>query len=160
MGMYAALGISATGLAAERLRMDVIANNLANADSTNGVGDAYRRKVVQILQNQRPVRLQRSYAGAQHVIRRAVQICHPWRGVFVRAGQMQAIQAEQARPTGPGMCGKLSDCTSYRAIQFRQGRSHQIAQHANDREFVGHPDPPAEQPEHHTRPRNPRRHIP
>ncbi len=46
MGMYAALGISATGLAAERLRMDVIANNLANADSTNGVGDAYRRKAV------------------------------------------------------------------------------------------------------------------
>jgi flagellar basal-body rod protein FlgC len=46
MGMYAALGISATGLAAERLRMDVIANNLANADSTKGVGDAYRRKVV------------------------------------------------------------------------------------------------------------------
>ena len=50
MGMYAALGISATGLAAERLRMDVIANNLANADSTNGVGDAYRRKVVQMAQ--------------------------------------------------------------------------------------------------------------
>lgn len=47
MGMYAALGISATGLAAERLRMDVIANNLANADSTKGVGDAYRRKVVE-----------------------------------------------------------------------------------------------------------------
>jgi flagellar basal-body rod protein FlgC len=46
MGMYPALGISATGLAAERLRMDVIANNLANADSTNGVGDAYRRKAV------------------------------------------------------------------------------------------------------------------
>ena len=46
MGMYAALGISATGLAAERLRMDVIANNLANADSTSGVGDAYRRKAV------------------------------------------------------------------------------------------------------------------
>ncbi len=50
MGMYAALGISATGLAAERLRMDVIASNLANADSTNGVGDAYRRKVVQMAQ--------------------------------------------------------------------------------------------------------------
>lgn len=46
MGMYAALGISATGLAAERLRMDVIADNLANADSTKGVGDAYRRKAV------------------------------------------------------------------------------------------------------------------
>lgn len=46
MGIYPALGISATGLAAERLRMDVIANNLANADSTNGVGDAYHRKAV------------------------------------------------------------------------------------------------------------------
>lgn len=46
MGMYPALGISATGLAAQRLRMDVIANNLANVDSTTGVGEAYRRKVV------------------------------------------------------------------------------------------------------------------
>ncbi|WP_217915178.1 flagellar basal body rod protein FlgC [Miltoncostaea marina] len=46
MSMFPALGISATGLTAERLRMDVIASNLANADSTNGVGDAYRRKVV------------------------------------------------------------------------------------------------------------------
>jgi flagellar basal-body rod protein FlgC len=43
MGMYAALGISATGLSAERLRMDVVANNLANADSTLGPGKAYRR---------------------------------------------------------------------------------------------------------------------
>ncbi|MFN8121966.1 MAG: flagellar basal body rod protein FlgC [Thermoleophilia bacterium] len=46
MGIYPALGISATGLAAQRLRMDVIANNLANVDSTTGVGQAYRRKVV------------------------------------------------------------------------------------------------------------------
>lgn len=46
MGIYPALGISATGLAAQRLRMDVIANNLANVDSTTGVGEAYRRKVV------------------------------------------------------------------------------------------------------------------
>ncbi len=46
MGMYPALGVSATGLAAQRLRMDVIANNLANVDSATGVGQAYRRKVV------------------------------------------------------------------------------------------------------------------
>jgi flagellar basal-body rod protein FlgC len=46
MGMYAALGISATGLSAQRLRMDVVANNLANADATLGVGQAYRRKEV------------------------------------------------------------------------------------------------------------------
>jgi flagellar basal-body rod protein FlgC len=46
MGMYAALGISATGLSAQRLRMDVVANNLANADATLGPGRAYRRKEV------------------------------------------------------------------------------------------------------------------
>lgn len=46
MGMYPALGVSATGLAAQRLRMDVIANNLANVDSSTGVGQAYRRRVV------------------------------------------------------------------------------------------------------------------
>jgi flagellar basal-body rod protein FlgC len=46
MGMYPALGISATGLAAQRLRMDVVANNLANIDSTTGVGQAFRRRVV------------------------------------------------------------------------------------------------------------------
>ena len=46
MSMYSALGISATGMTAERLRMDVVADNLANADSTTGVGAAYRRKTV------------------------------------------------------------------------------------------------------------------
>lgn len=46
MSMYSALGVSATGMTAERLRMDVIADNLANADSTTGVGEAYRRKAV------------------------------------------------------------------------------------------------------------------
>lgn len=46
MGMYPALGVSATGLAAQRLRMDVIANNLANVDSTTGPGEAYRRKMI------------------------------------------------------------------------------------------------------------------
>lgn len=46
MGMYPSLGVSATGLAAQRLRMDVIANNLANADSSTGVGQAYRRKLL------------------------------------------------------------------------------------------------------------------
>lgn len=48
MGMYASLGISASGLAAERLRMDVVAGNLANADSTTGVGEAFRRRLVQL----------------------------------------------------------------------------------------------------------------
>ena len=48
MGMFDALEISGTGLTAQRLRMDVTAENLANAQSTrtaNGQGP-YRRKEV------------------------------------------------------------------------------------------------------------------
>jgi flagellar basal-body rod protein FlgC len=47
MGMFDALGVSATGLTAERLRMDVTAENLANAQTTRGAdGQPYRRKEV------------------------------------------------------------------------------------------------------------------
>ena len=45
MGMFDALEISGTGLTAQRLRMDVTAENLANAQSTN-----YRRKEVVLAQ--------------------------------------------------------------------------------------------------------------
>jgi flagellar basal-body rod protein FlgC len=46
-GLFGQLGISATGMAAERLRMQVIAENLANANSTRGAdGGPYRRKSV------------------------------------------------------------------------------------------------------------------
>ena len=47
MGMFDALNVSATGLTAERLRMDVTAENLANAQTTRGAdGNPYRRKEV------------------------------------------------------------------------------------------------------------------
>jgi len=47
MGLFDALSISASGLSAERLRMDVTAENLANAQSTQGAnGQPYRRKDV------------------------------------------------------------------------------------------------------------------
>ena len=36
MGMFDSLNVSATGLTAERLRMDVTAENLANAQTTRG----------------------------------------------------------------------------------------------------------------------------
>ncbi len=52
MGMFDALNVSATGLTAERLRMDVTAENLANAQTTRGAdGQPYRRKEV-VLQEQ------------------------------------------------------------------------------------------------------------
>jgi flagellar basal-body rod protein FlgC len=46
-GLFGALGISASGMAAERLRMDVTAENLANADTTRTESGApYQRKEV------------------------------------------------------------------------------------------------------------------
>ena len=47
MSMFDSLRVSASGMTAERLRMDVIAENLANADTTRGPdGKPYRRKEV------------------------------------------------------------------------------------------------------------------
>jgi flagellar basal-body rod protein FlgC len=51
MGMFDALEISASGLTAERMRMDVVAENLANAQTTRGAdGQPYRRKEVVLQQ--------------------------------------------------------------------------------------------------------------
>ena len=47
MSLFRGLEISASGLTAERLRMDVAAENLANAQTTRGdAGGPYRRKSV------------------------------------------------------------------------------------------------------------------
>ena len=47
MGLFDALDISASGLSAERLRMDVTSENLANAQTTRRAhGQPYRRKEV------------------------------------------------------------------------------------------------------------------
>jgi flagellar basal-body rod protein FlgC len=51
MGMFDAMDISASGLMAERTRMDVTSENLANAQSTGGPdGQPYRRKDVVLRQ--------------------------------------------------------------------------------------------------------------
>jgi len=46
MSLFDAMRISATGMSAERTRMDVASENLANANSTNGPNGPYRRKEV------------------------------------------------------------------------------------------------------------------
>lgn len=47
MSMFGGIDTSASGLTAERLRMDVISNNIANANTTRTAeGGAYRRRVV------------------------------------------------------------------------------------------------------------------
>ena len=54
MSLFNSLSISGSGMTAERLRLDVIASNLANADTTRGPdGQPYRRKEV-VLEAQRP----------------------------------------------------------------------------------------------------------
>ena len=51
MGLFDALNISASALTAERVRMDVTAENLANAQTTRGAdGGPYRRKEVVLQQ--------------------------------------------------------------------------------------------------------------
>ncbi len=46
MSLFNSMQISATGMSAERTRMDVASENLANANSTGGPNGAYRRKEV------------------------------------------------------------------------------------------------------------------
>jgi flagellar basal-body rod protein FlgC len=51
MGLFDAIDISGSALSAERLRMDVTAENLANAQTTRGAnGQPYRRRVVELEQ--------------------------------------------------------------------------------------------------------------
>lgn len=57
MGMFGAIDASASGLTAERLRMDVISNNIANVNTTRTAeGGPYRRQMVvfQSRENQQP----------------------------------------------------------------------------------------------------------
>lgn len=52
MSAFSSMRISASGLSAERLRMDTIASNIANISTTRGEnGQPYRRKVVVFEEN-------------------------------------------------------------------------------------------------------------
>ncbi|VBB08102.1 flagella basal body rod proteins signature [Lucifera butyrica] len=47
MGMFDSINTAASGLSAERLRMDVISNNIANVNTTRtAAGGPYRRRMV------------------------------------------------------------------------------------------------------------------
>ena len=59
MSFFSSLDVSASGLTAQRLRMDVIAENIANANTTRtGNGGPYRRKVVLFEEQGAPTRFQ------------------------------------------------------------------------------------------------------
>ena len=51
MGMFEGMAISGSGLTAQRYRMDIISENVANANTTRvDDGEPYRRKVVTFAQ--------------------------------------------------------------------------------------------------------------
>ncbi|MCP8616527.1 flagellar basal body rod protein FlgC [Salirhabdus salicampi] len=62
MSIFHAMNTSASALTAQRLRMDVVSSNLANADTTrarvneNGEWEPYRRKMVAFEQREQPFR--------------------------------------------------------------------------------------------------------
>ena len=60
MGLFEAIGIAGSGMTAERIRMDVTAENLANADTTKAAnGQPYQRQEVVLAAD----RLQRASAA-------------------------------------------------------------------------------------------------
>ncbi|HEY2718813.1 MAG TPA: flagellar basal body rod protein FlgC [Solirubrobacteraceae bacterium] len=65
MGLFDAIDIAGSGLTAERVRMDVTAENLANAQTTRGAnGQPYRRQEVVLAQNGQPSAFDAQLAGA------------------------------------------------------------------------------------------------
>ncbi|HHY06038.1 MAG TPA: flagellar basal body rod protein FlgC [Clostridia bacterium] len=77
MNLIKSLGISASGLSAERLRMDVISSNIANANSTQTVrGGPYRRRVAILAP-------QKNAASFKNVLRDSLQNTPPYSGVRV-----------------------------------------------------------------------------
>ena len=65
MGLFDAIDISGSGLSAERLRMDVTAENLANAQTTrSATGGPYRRKEVVLQEVGGPGSFGSALAGA------------------------------------------------------------------------------------------------
>ena len=64
MNLFGVMGISASGLRAERLRAEVVAGNMANAESTHTAeGGPYQRREV-VLESQRPSSFRMQLASA------------------------------------------------------------------------------------------------
>jgi flagellar basal-body rod protein FlgC len=65
MGLFDAIDIAGSGLSAERVRMDVTSENLANAQTTRGAnGQPYQRQEVVLKQDGTPADFSSQLAGA------------------------------------------------------------------------------------------------
>jgi flagellar basal-body rod protein FlgC len=92
MSFFSSLGISAGGLTAERLRMDVTAENLANAQTTRTAqGGPYRRKEVV---------LQEAQSG----------------GFGATLAAQMGAQATTRRPGGVEVAGVVEDATNFKTV--------------------------------------------
>jgi flagellar basal-body rod protein FlgC len=60
MGLFSAINISGTGLSAQRLRMDVISNNIANVNTTRTPDGSYFKKSNVILRPRNDERVYKS----------------------------------------------------------------------------------------------------
>lgn len=66
--MFRTLGVAASGLSAQRLRMETIATNVANADTTRTEGGGpYRRRVVQMTAGD-PAQFGDAFAAAHGIV--------------------------------------------------------------------------------------------
>jgi flagellar basal-body rod protein FlgC len=64
MGFYTSIEVSATGLSAERLAMDTIANNIANVNTTRTAeGGPFKRQLVVFAQKNEPTSAAAGAAG-------------------------------------------------------------------------------------------------
>ncbi len=67
MGMFTAFDINATGMTAERFRMDIISQNIANTNTTRTEdGTPYRRKVVVFEEKNSPHNFHHVLTTAKH----------------------------------------------------------------------------------------------
>lgn len=65
MSFFNAINTSASGLTAQRLRMDVISENLANANTTRTAdGTAYKRKIVLFQEREQATTFEQCFAQA------------------------------------------------------------------------------------------------
>lgn len=68
MGMFTAFNINASGMTAERYRMDIISENVANANTTRTAdGTPYRRKVVTFEEKNAQNSFSHVLKGAAHI---------------------------------------------------------------------------------------------
>jgi len=90
MPLGSSLHISASGLTAERLRLDVISNNLANVNTTRDInGQPYRRQQVVFASRQEGSKFASALTAARGSVRA---------GQFAGAGvQVTAIQPDMER---------------------------------------------------------------